>query len=109
MTPEARTKNAVKKELDKAGVWYFMPAANGYGRAGIPDIICCINGYFLAIECKAGRGILTALQERELNKILAAGGAALVIYDDPSHFRALGTWIAALQLRKKHDYMASQI
>lgn len=79
MTPEAKVKAAVKKELDKAGVWYFMPAANGYGRAGIPDIICCINGYFLAIECKAERGKTTALQERELGKIKDAGGTALAI------------------------------
>ena len=55
MTPEASVKNEIKKMLDAHEVYYFMPAANGYGRAGIPDIVCCINGCFLAIECKAGK------------------------------------------------------
>lgn len=102
MTPEARTKAAVKKELDKAGVYYFMPPANGYGRAGIPDIICCVHGYFLAIECKAGKGTTTALQERELVNIKAAGGMALVVYDTPEDFRTLGTYIECLKQRSHH-------
>ena len=82
---EHAVKQAVKKELDKAGVYYFMPAANGYGRAGIPDFVCCVNGRFLALECKAGRKQPTALQDRELNRIIAAGGTALVINENPEH------------------------
>jgi len=78
-TPEAKVKDAVKKILDANGVYYFMPAANGYGRAGIPDIVCCVNGYFLAIECKAGNGKTTALQDRELDAIAGAGGVAILI------------------------------
>jgi len=49
------------------------------GRAGIPDIICCYNGRFIGIECKAGNNITTALQNRELAAIHAAGGFAFVI------------------------------
>jgi Holliday junction resolvase len=101
LTPEGRVKAAVKKVLDAEGVWYFMPAANGYGRAGIPDFICCVNGYFLAIECKAGNNEPTLLQERELDRIIKAGGIALVIHDSPEDFRALGTIVAGLQLRNK--------
>lgn len=78
-TPEAKVKDAVKKILDANGVYYFMPAANGYGRAGIPDIVCCVNGYFLAIECKAGNGKTTLLQNREIARIIRAKGRALVI------------------------------
>lgn len=78
-TPEAKVKDAVKKMLDASGVYYFMPAANGYGRAGIPDIVCCVNGYFLAIECKAGNGKTTLLQNREIARIIRAKGRALVI------------------------------
>lgn len=103
MTPEGRVKEVVKKLLDKLGVWYFMPAANGYGRAGIPDFICCVNGHFLAIECKAGKGKTTALQDRELRLIKQAGGTALVIWEAPEYFHQLGAVIAGLQLRKKHD------
>jgi Holliday junction resolvase len=79
MTPEGKVKARVKKILDERGVYYFMPATGGYGRSGIPDFICCYNGKFMAIECKAGKGDLTALQTRELTRIDAAGGEAVVV------------------------------
>jgi len=60
-TPEAKVKAAVRKLLVAFGIYHFMPAANGFGRAGIPDIICCFGGRFIAIECKAGKGVTTAL------------------------------------------------
>lgn len=78
-TPEAKVKAAVRKLLVEFGVYYFSPAANGYGRAGIPDIICCFGGRFIAIECKAGKGVTTALQDRELAAIRTAGGMTMVV------------------------------
>ena len=45
----------------------------------MPDIICCVNGRFLAIECKAGDNKPTVLQQRELKAIADAGGSALVV------------------------------
>ena len=78
-TPEKKVKDAVAKALKAAGVYYFFPPANGMGRAGIPDVICCVNGRFLAIECKAGKGKTTALQDRELSAIRTAGGYAWVV------------------------------
>ena len=79
MTPEGKVKAQVKKILDERGVYYFCPATGGYGRSGVPDFICCYNGAFMAIECKAGKGDLTALQTRELTRIDAAGGEAVVV------------------------------
>jgi Holliday junction resolvase len=78
-TPEAAVKAAVRKLLVEFGIYYFAPAANGFGRAGIPDIICCFGGRFIAIECKAGKGVTTALQERELAAIRTAGGMTMVV------------------------------
>jgi hypothetical protein len=78
-TPEGKVKAAVRKLLVEFGIYYFSPAANGYGRAGIPDIICCFGGRFIAIECKAGKGVTTALQDRELAAIRTAGGMTMVV------------------------------
>jgi len=89
-TPESIVKAQARKVLEKAGAYFFFPAANGYGRAGIPDIIVCVNGEFLAIECKAGKNTTTALQKRELAAIERAGGRTLVLTDDPVTFEALG-------------------
>ena len=77
-TPESKVKAKVVKLLAKYGVYYFFVPANGYGRAGVPDIICCADGKFLAIECKAGTGKTTALQDREIEKIQSAKGHAIV-------------------------------
>jgi hypothetical protein len=78
MTPEAKVKLAVKKILDELDIYHFSPYMAGMGRSGIPDIIACHEGRFIAIECKAGKGKTTALQDRELNAIAAAGGYTFV-------------------------------
>jgi len=77
-TPEKKVKLAVKKILDSLGIYHFSPFMAGMGRAGVPDIIACYNGRFLGIECKAGKGKTTALQDRELAAIDAAGGLTFV-------------------------------
>lgn len=86
-TPEGRVKAGVKRHLDAMGAWYFMPVSNGMGRHGIPDFLACIDGEFVAIECKSpGKSDnTTAHQTRELGDIAGAGGRAMVI-DDPDTF-----------------------
>ena len=78
-TPERKVKDKVTAILRNHGVYYFFPPSNGFGRAGIPDIIACYKGIFLAFECKAGSNKPTALQLRELDNIRNAGGIAVVI------------------------------
>lgn len=50
-----------------------------YGTAGIPDIIACIDGRFVALEVKTEVGKPTALQEATIRKINTAGGTAMVV------------------------------
>ena len=76
LTPEGKVKAKVRRMLDAASVYHFMPATGGYGRSGVPDLVGCCNGKFFAIECKAGKGKTTALQDNELRKIKEAGGIA---------------------------------
>lgn len=74
MTPEGRIKEVVKQVLKQyKNVWYFMPVSGGYGKQGIHDFICCVNGKFLSIECKAG-GKATPLQQAVGYTIQDAGG-----------------------------------
>jgi Holliday junction resolvase len=94
MTPEGAVKAKVRKLLVEEGVYYFSPAANGFGRAGIPDIICCVEGFFLAIELKAGKGKTTALQDREIAAIHEHGGIAIVVNENNIHeVKETITWI----------------
>jgi hypothetical protein len=90
MTPEGKVKAAVKKLLAKYGAYYYMPVQNGMGVVGIPDIIACLDGRFIAIETKApGRlSTVTANQRRQLDLIAQAGGIAIVT-DDPATVEAV--------------------
>jgi len=81
-TPEKKVKDKVRKLLKEHGVYNFMPATHGFGRSGVPDIIACLNGRFIAIETKAGKGTTTALQDRELRLIEESGGKTFVINED---------------------------
>lgn len=82
MTPEGKVKKKVVDILKAAGAYYFFPATGGFGRSGVPDIIVCFKGRFIGIECKAGDNTPTALQQRELMRIIDAGGSALVVNEE---------------------------
>jgi hypothetical protein len=81
-TPEAAVKAKIKAILKAHGVYYAMPIGTGYGNSGVPDFLCCINGHFVAIEAKAGKGQATALQLKNLQQINACGGYSLIIRED---------------------------
>ena len=78
-TPEKLVKNKIKVILQDGGVYYAMPIGSGYGNAGVPDVLACVNGRFLAVEAKAGKGKTTALQDAHLEKIKTAGGVSMVV------------------------------
>jgi Holliday junction resolvase len=83
MTPEKKVKNAVVKILkEHSDLYYFYPVAGGFGSAGIPDIVGCYLGRFFAIECKAGKGKTTALQDKNITQIGKAGGRVIVVNED---------------------------
>lgn len=94
MTPEAKVKAAVRKHLVELGAYYFQPVTGGYGSSGVPDIVGCYNGKFFAIECKAGKGKTTALQDRNIALIHTAGGKAIVVNED--NVGMVTSWILTL-------------
>jgi Holliday junction resolvase len=81
MTPEGRVKEAIKRYLKAHGLFFFMPVSNGMGQVGIPDIICCYRGMFVAFEVKAPGKInnTTPNQERVIKEIRASEGHAFVV------------------------------
>lgn len=81
-TPEGKVKKRVKVILKELGAYYTMPVTGGFGTSGAPDFLVCLKGNFIGIECKAGKGKPTALQEKNLHDIAQAGGQALVINED---------------------------
>lgn len=93
---EADVKSAIKQILRDNDVWYFMPSMNGFGRAGIPDFVCCVAGKFLSIEAKFGNNKATVHQLREIDEIARHGGTALLVSEKElcyltPHIQALKT------------------
>jgi Holliday junction resolvase len=78
-TPEKKVKAAVVKQLKELGAYYFYPVTGGYGASGVPDIVGCYNGYFFAIECKAGKNTPTPLQLKNIKAITDVGGIVTVV------------------------------
>lgn len=79
---EKWVKAQVIKMLKDIKAYYFYPVANGYMSSGVPDIVACVNGKFVGIECKAGDNKPTALQTKNLLNITNAGGTATVINEN---------------------------
>ncbi len=54
-------------------------------RGGVPDILCCIEGRFVAIEVKRpeSKNNVSKLQEYNLSKIEQRGGISMVAWDVP--------------------------
>jgi pantoate kinase len=84
-TPEALVKKRIRKILEESKAYFAMPIGTGYGNSGVPDVLICNRGGFIAIEAKAGKGKTTALQESHLAKIRDAGGIAIVINEENIH------------------------
>ena len=85
LTPEGKVKQKVAKMLKRYKLWFFYPAANGMGRAGIPDIITILAGKFVGIEVKADKTKKpTMLQQQCGRQIIAAGAQWFLVYDDQS-------------------------
>ncbi len=54
---------------------------NAFQHAGIPDIIGCVCGYFIALEVKTDEGRLSLIQELEGKEIIASKGIHGVVTD----------------------------
>ena len=88
---EKQLQNKVIQYLKATpNTWFFKVWGGGFQRSGIPDLICCINGVFIAIELKADNGKPTALQEYNIRQINASGGIGIILYPkDFNQFKKL--------------------
>jgi hypothetical protein len=62
--------------------WFFKVWGGGYQKAGIPDLIICLNGLFISVELKAGRGAVSELQRLNTARINASKGVGMILYPD---------------------------
>ncbi len=86
---EADIVRDIRRLLDRLGCWHIKTLGGLGQRPGVPDILACCGGHFVAVEVKRpGRGP-TRTQELELWSIRKAGGIAVVAHSAEDVFRAL--------------------
>lgn len=74
---EKTIENQIKKWLDSRNYWYFKVHGGMFQKSGVPDIVACINGKFVAIELKkSSGGFVSKLQEKQIDLIKKSGGVA---------------------------------
>ena len=74
---EKAVENKIKKWLKDKNYWFFKVHGSIFQPSGIPDILACINGKFVAIEVKRSKGgIVSPLQKAQIQKIKENGGIA---------------------------------
>lgn len=95
MAAEKLYENKIKKFLESEGAWFVKFFANRMTKEGIPDILACVNGYFVGIEVKAQNGRPSALQVHHCEQIRKAGGFAFVVY--PTGWEQLKKFISDLK------------
>lgn len=70
----------IKQYLKTIPELFFWKEHGGYyGTAGIPDLIICYKGRFIALEVKVEKNKPTLLQEITIRQILKAGGWAKIV------------------------------
>lgn len=76
--PEAKVKAEIKAKLLDLGAYVFMPVQTGWGASTL-DMLVCINGRFLAVECKRAEGGRTSPRQKfTIGEVQKAGGVAVV-------------------------------
>lgn len=94
MTPEAKVKRRITQALKDAKVWYFMPVAGRFGKAGVPDYICSVDGRLVGIEAKANGGTATGLQLQTHIEMRMSKAVVLVI--DETNVKNLPNYLAQI-------------
>ena len=79
MKEKTITNQILKYLKSLPGCFAFKEHGGLYGTCGIPDIIVCYKGKFLAFEVKTEEGKLSKLQEITIEKIQKANGMAFKV------------------------------
>lgn len=98
MAQEKLFENKIKKYLQSKGCYNIKFFANSFTRVGVPDILACVNGYFVGIEVKAQSGHPSELQLHNVEQIRKSGGFAYVVY--PSGWSKLKAIIDGLLIEQ---------
>lgn len=93
--PEKTFENKLKRYFKSQGLYYFKFWGTMYTRAGVPDLIVCVNGRFVGVEVKSEVGKPSEIQLQNIKEIRDNGGYAVVVH--PGQYQNLIDLIEAIQ------------
>ena len=79
MKEKTITNQILKYLKSEPECFAFKEHGGLYGVSGLPDIICCYKGKFMAFEVKTTQGRLSKLQEITIKRINESGGMAFKV------------------------------
>ena len=98
MAEEKSFENKVKKWLEFKGIyaagkpehektkpergWFMKVWGGGMQKSGIPDLIICVNGFFISCELKSKTGRPSELQKKNTAAINHSNGIGIILYPD---------------------------
>lgn len=91
---EKNFENKIKEFLKKEHCYFFKFWGTMYTRAGVPDLIACVNGHFVGIEVKSDSGKPSEIQLVNIKEIHDCLGFAVVVH--PEGFEQLKEMILAI-------------
>lgn len=80
MGPEKKFELKVRKFLEEQGAYVIKYFGCAFTKSGVPDLLVCFNGKFIAIEVKSEAGKPSDLQLHNIELIQKSGGIAMVLY-----------------------------
>ena len=92
---EKNFENKIKNFLKKENCYFFKFWGTMYTRAGVPDLIACVNGWFVGIEVKSDIGKPSEIQLVNIDEIHRNKGFAVVVH--PEGFEQLKEMILAIK------------
>lgn len=80
MGSEKAFENKIKAFLKSIGAYFIKTHGDRFSKIGTPDIIACVNGYFVGVEVKAENGKPSELQLYHIKQIKESGGYGCILY-----------------------------
>lgn len=95
------TVNQVEKELMLNNCHYYNYHGSTFSANGAPDIIACINGKFIGVECKIENTQPYINQLRQAIYIIRSGGRYIVAKEDFSINNVLNNSLPKFYLKNE--------
>lgn len=77
---ESTLQSNIIEYLRGRGAFVANIYGSGMSGKGVPDLLVCFNGKFIAVECKVNKNKLSPAQIIQCKRIEKAGGACIVPY-----------------------------